>query len=79
MRLHYSLAVAPYRRARSGTDDGWDDIGINPRGYIPAPELEDGTMLREGPAIVQFLAVKAPQAELAPPGTMERVRLAEGR
>jgi glutathione S-transferase len=41
-------------------------------------ELDDGTRLREGPAIVQYLADQAPQKNLAPAsGTLQRYRLQE--
>lgn len=60
------------------TADGADYYRINPRGHVPALELENGTLLREGAAIVQFLADRAPAARLAPPpGTFERVQLQE--
>ncbi len=60
------------------TVDSNDYYSINPRGYVPCLQLDDGSLLREGPAIVQFLADKAPEANLAPPaGTIERVRLQE--
>ena len=60
------------------TADGKDYYAINPRGYVPALELDDGTLLREGPALVQFLADQAPATGLAPAaGTMERVHLQE--
>ena len=60
------------------TEHGADYYDINPRGYVPLLELADGTLLREGPAIVQFLADQVPDRKLAPPaGTMERVRLQE--
>jgi glutathione S-transferase len=59
--------------AREG--DYWH---VNPKGYVPALELEDGQVLTEGPAIVQFLADRAPNSGLAPAnGTFERVRLQE--
>jgi glutathione S-transferase len=55
-----------------------DFWGVNPKGYVPVLELDDGEVLTEGPAIVQFLADRAPAAALAPAnGTFERVRLQE--
>jgi glutathione S-transferase len=56
--------------------DGTDYKTINPLGYVPLLELDDGTRLTEGPAIVQYIADKAPDKRLAPPnGTFERTKL----
>ncbi|RYF69702.1 MAG: glutathione transferase GstA [Comamonadaceae bacterium] len=58
--------------------DGTDYYGINPLGYVPMLELDDGTRLREGPAIVQYIADQAPLKNLAPAnGTLARYRLQE--
>ena len=58
--------------------DGTDYYGINPLGYVPMLELDDGTRLREGPAIVQYIADLAPNKNLAPAnGTLQRYRLQE--
>ena len=58
--------------------DGTDYYGINPKGYVPLLELDSGERLTEGPAIVQYIADKAPEKKLAPPyGTMERYRVQE--
>jgi len=58
--------------------DGTDYYGINPKGYVPLLELDDGQRLSEGPAIVQYIADLAPASKLAPPaGTLERYRLME--
>jgi glutathione S-transferase len=59
-------------------DDGTDYYTINPKGYVPLLELDDGQRLTEGPVIVQYIADKVPAKKLAPPaGTMERYRLQE--
>ena len=58
--------------------DGTDFYSINPLGYVPVLELDNGERLREGPAIVQYLADQVPGKNLAPAnGTMERYRLQE--
>jgi len=59
-------------------EDGGDYLQVNPKGYVPTLELDDGQRLTEGPAIVQYLADRVPSAKLAPAnGTMERYRLQE--
>lgn len=58
--------------------DGRDFTKINPKGYVPVLELDDGSVLTEGPAIVQYIADRKPEAGLAPQvGTFERYRLQE--
>ncbi|UCU99310.1 glutathione transferase GstA [Acidovorax radicis] len=58
--------------------DGTDYYGINPLGYVPVLELDDGTRLREGPAIVQYIADQVPLKMLAPQnGSLQRYRLQE--
>lgn len=60
------------------TADGADFRTINPKGYVPALELDDGQRLTEGPAIVQYIADHAPVPGLAPAaGTLARYRLQE--
>jgi glutathione S-transferase len=56
--------------------DGTDYYTINPLGYVPLLELDDGTRLHEGAAIVQYIADQVPEKNLAPAnGTMERYKL----
>jgi glutathione S-transferase len=58
--------------------DGSDYHDINPLGYVPLLELDDGTRLREGAAIVQYIADLVPIKNLAPAnGTLPRYRLQE--
>jgi glutathione S-transferase len=60
------------------TADGRDFREINPKGYVAALQLDNGEVLTEGPAIVQFLVDQVPGNTLAPAnGTWERARLQE--
>lgn len=57
---------------------GGDYLKINPKGYVPALELDDGRIITEGPVILQYIADQAPSANLAPAsGTFERIRMNE--
>ncbi len=60
--------------AEKKTEDGGDFWAKNPGGYVPALEAADGTMITEGPVIVQYIADKA--GKLVPAyGTKERYQL----
>jgi glutathione S-transferase len=60
------------------TESGADFRAVNPKGYVPALQLKDGTVLTEGPAIVQYIADQAPASKLAPAaGSIERYQLVE--
>lgn len=60
------------------TETGADFKAINPKGYVPALQLDDGSVLTEGAAIVLYIASKAPAGHLAPaPGTSEYFHLLE--
>jgi glutathione S-transferase len=57
-------------------EGGGDFREVNPLGYVPVLELDDGTRLTEGPAIVQWIADRVPDKKLAPPnGTPQRTEL----
>lgn len=74
-------AGLPFEKIKADTKtkvlpDGSDYRSVNPLGYVPLLELDDGTRITEGPAIVQYIADQVPAKKLAPPnGTMERVNL----
>ena len=58
--------------------DGTSYLAINPLGYVPVLEMAGGQRLREGAAILQYVADQAPALTLAPaPGTLGRYRLQE--
>lgn len=75
-RIPFKLARLDVSRMR--TDDGADYRNINPKGYVPALELDDGQVLTENVAVLQYVADLKPQVGLAPPaGGLERYRLLE--
>jgi glutathione S-transferase len=51
--------------ASKRTEAGEDFRAINPKGYVPAMRLDDGTLLTEGPAIVQYLVDQKPGSGLS--------------
>lgn len=64
--------------ANKQTKSGADFRTINPKGYVPALQLDDGQVLTESAVIVQYIADRKPEAKLAPPaGTRERYLLQE--
>ena len=68
-----TVKIDEHTKAMTG---GGDYRNVNPLGYVPALVLDDGTLLTEGAAIVQYIADLVPSKNLAPPnGTIERVRL----
>jgi glutathione S-transferase len=60
------------------TVGGENFMHLNPKGYVPTIKLDDGSILTEGGAILQYIADQKPSSGLAPKaGTMERYRLQE--
>jgi glutathione S-transferase len=60
------------------TKSGKDYWTINPKGQVPALQLDSGEMLTEGPVIVQYLADQTPASGLVPAhGTIDRYRVQE--
>jgi glutathione S-transferase len=68
-----AIRIDEHTKAIAG---GGDFRSVNPLGYVPALVLDDGTLLTEGVAIVQYIADLVPDKKLAPcNGTIERVKL----
>ncbi|MGC1497733.1 MAG: glutathione transferase GstA [Sulfitobacter sp.] len=60
------------------TEAGENFLKISPNGYVPALITDDGEIITENPAVLQYLADQSPDAGLAPPnGTLARTRLQE--
>jgi glutathione S-transferase len=76
-------AGIPVELKKTSTKDktiegGGDYWKVNGKGYVPALELDNGQVLTEGPAIVQYLADQKPDSGLAPKaGSFERYKLQE--
>src|SRR5262245_41145472 len=74
-------AGLPFERVKTDTktkitESGSDFKQVNPLGYVPVLELDDGTKVTEGPAIVQYIADKVPGKKLAPEaGSLPRTDL----
>lgn len=62
---------------RRTTEDGRDFFSINPQGAVPTLEVDDGSVLTENAAVLQYLAAQAPDANLAPESGMSHWRLLE--
>jgi glutathione S-transferase len=74
--LPYTLEKVDLQAKKTAA--GVDYLTINSKGSVPALQLDDGRVLTEGPAIVQYLADLKPDSALAPrAGTFERYQLVE--
>ena len=56
-------------------DDGSDYLKVYPLGMVPAIRMDDGALLTENAAILQYVAERFPDANLAPKSGIERARL----
>ena len=59
-------------------ENGDDFFAVNPKGQVPALLLDDGTLLTEGVAIMQYLADTVPDRQLlAPTSSLSRYKTIE--
>ena len=83
LSVHIALIEAgmTFTRAKVTTkthlvEDGTDYFSINPMGYVPLLELDDGTRLLEAPALLQYIADQHPEKHMAPAnGTVARAQM----
>jgi glutathione S-transferase len=74
--IPFDLVKVDKRTKRAA--DGTDFLTVNPKGYVPALQLDNGQVLTENTTVLQYIADLKPTSELAPPtGTFERYRLQE--
>ncbi|MCW2238014.1 glutathione transferase GstA [Azospirillum canadense] len=70
--------IAAVDLAAKKLEDGADFLTVNPKGQVPTLALDEGGILTEGAAIVQYVADRAPDSGLLPPvGSLERYRVLE--
>ena len=74
--LRFELVKVDRRTKR--TADGLDFNEVNPKGYVPALRLDNGEVLTENVAVLQYIADRSPASQPAPAaGSLERYRLLE--
>jgi glutathione S-transferase len=64
-----------YRDHAMRLPDGSDYHAINPLGMVPTLRTDDGELLTENAAILQYVAERYPDAELAPASGIARARM----
>ena len=75
--LYEAGATANYiaRDRNKKLPDGSDFLAINPLGMVPVLRTDEGELLTENAAILQYVAARFPEAQLAPTDAMERAKL----
>ena len=76
--LYEADAEAEFTRVDTKTKrvaDGSDFFAVNPMGQVPVLRTDDGALLTENPAVLQYVADRYPRSRLAPQGGFERYGL----
>lgn len=71
------LALEKVDLRNKKTESGRDYLSINPKGAVPALEIDGGEVLTENAVILQYLTEKAPQSQLMPSNGIGRWRFLE--
>ncbi len=76
-KLPFSLELVDLKAGKK-LPDGSSYLSVNPKGYVPAMQLDNGEVMSEAQILLQYIADLKPEAKLAPaPGTIERWRMNE--
>jgi glutathione S-transferase len=76
--LYEAGAEAAFTRVDTKTKrvaDGSDFFAVNAMGQVPVLRTDDGELLTENPAVLQYVADRYPRSGLAPQGGFERYGL----
>ena len=66
--LAFDLERVNLKTKKTASDT--DYLRVNPKGYVPTLQFEDGTLLTEGPPIMLWVGDQVPEKRLVPsPGT----------
>ena len=69
------MARTEAQSLRQRVADGSDFRDVNAMGQVPVLRTDDGALLTENPAVLQYVADRYPQSGLAPQGGFERYGL----
>lgn len=79
VRIALALKGLPYRyvahHLRHGAHRGADYLAVNPQGLVPALVLDDGTVLAQSLAIIEYLDETVPSPPLLPADPKGRARV----
>jgi len=75
LNLKGIVAERSFVHLRNGVQRGAEYLERNPQGLVPALELDDGSVLTQSLAIIEYLDETHPQPPLLPPDPIGRARV----